>query len=136
MPKIIVVVDGNLEENQELCWMLERNHYRTSSMYSLMELPEHMERRLDQAIILDLDSLPVNNRFIRNLRGENPGLCIIGISSRTFHPELEEAMRSHISACLSNPVNEDELIYRLKSTCAGEASSRASPGLEVEDVTD
>ena len=134
MPKMIMVVDGNLKESQELCWMLEHNHYRTTSVHSLTGLPEQVKGSICHAVILDLDSLPVDNRFIRNLCRENPELCVIGISSRTFHPELEEAMRAHISACLSKPVNEDELVYWLKSTCAGEASSRASP--EDEEVTD
>lgn len=133
MPKMIMVVDANLEESQELCSMLERNHYSATALHSLLELAEKVRVSLCQAVILDLDSLPVDNRFIRGLCKENSELCLIGISSRTFHPELEEAMRAYISACLGKPVNEDELIYWLKSACAGEASSRASP--EVQDVT-
>jgi len=70
-----------------------------------------------QAVILDLDSLPVDNRLLRNLRRKDPSVRIIVLSSRRFHPELEEAMSTHIYACLSKPVDSEELIYWLKSGC-------------------
>jgi DNA-binding NtrC family response regulator len=127
MHGMIVVVDANLDERQELCRLLEQSRYQTASMQSLAELLNHLQESSCHAVILDLDSLPVDNRFIRNLCKENPYLCVIGISGRPFHPELEEAIRTHISACLSKPVNVEELIYWLKSICGGEPSSRASP---------
>ena len=40
---------------------------------------------------------------------------IIALSERQFHPELEEAIRDHISVCLATPVESDELFYWLKS---------------------
>jgi DNA-binding NtrC family response regulator len=127
MQKTVLVVDANHKERRELCRVLERNHYAAAPMEALSELMRHlMENRCD-ALILDLDSLPVDNRFMRNLSRENPELRVIGISSRTFHPELEEAMRAHISACLSKPLDEDELVYWLKSICGGELRSMVSP---------
>ncbi|MCU0574616.1 MAG: response regulator [Syntrophobacteraceae bacterium] len=125
--KTIAVVAADLQEQQELCRVLERNHYRTTRSETTSGLVSHIRESLCDALILDLDSVPVDNRFIRKLSRENPELCIIGISSRTFHPELEEAMRAHISACLSKPVDEDELLFWLKSISAGEPRSRASP---------
>lgn len=130
MRGVIMIVDADPQENRELCFVFERNHFATIPAHSLAEMFAKMRMGLHHAVIFDLDSLPVENRFISKLCKENPGLCVIGISSRSFHPELEEAMRSHISACLSKPVKEDELVYWLQSTCRGEASSRASPGAE------
>jgi DNA-binding NtrC family response regulator len=125
--KMIIIADANSEERQELWQVLERSHYHAASTSSLAELLTHIRENSCYAVILDLDSLPVDNRFIRGLCKENPDLHVIGISSRTFHPELEEAMRTYISACLSKPVDPDELIYWLKSLCEGEPGPRASP---------
>jgi DNA-binding NtrC family response regulator len=127
MPRLVIVAAGKPDEQQGLYQVLEQNHYQTTFKDSLAGLLRHIEDSSCHAVILDLDSIPVDNRFIRNLCRKNPELCVIGISSRTFHPELEEAMRTHISACLSKPVNEEELIYWLKSICAGEPGARASP---------
>jgi DNA-binding NtrC family response regulator len=127
MQKTIMVLNADPDERRELCRLLERRHYLAVALETLSELMSRLAETRCDALILDLDSLPVDNRFVRLLSRENPELCIIGISSRHFHPELEEAMRAHISACLSKPVNEDELIFWLKSLCGGDSSPRASP---------
>lgn len=131
MPKTVIVMDADPEEPKGLCGILQRNHYEAAHLRKLPDLLDHIRNNPCHALILDLDSLPVDNRFIRNLSRDNPELCIIGTSSRTFHPELEEAMRAHISACLSKPVDEDELLFWLKSLCDGGPNPRASPSPEV-----
>lgn len=127
MQHSIMVVSSSMDERLQLCKILEDNRYRAVPFQSLLDLVKAMGERACHAVILDLDSLPVDNRFIRELCKGNPEVCLIGISSRTFHPELEEAMRSHISACLAKPVNSEELIYWLRSVCGKGHNSRASP---------
>ncbi len=127
MHEPILVIDASPDEGGKLCAMLSRHRYSAIGLHSLDELTEKIRSGPCHAVILDLDTLPVDNRFIRNLCKRNPRLCVIGTSSRTFHPELEESMRTHISACLSKPVDEDELIYWLESICEGNPKPRASP---------
>jgi DNA-binding NtrC family response regulator len=127
MNQSIAVVDASPEEGHALCAVLANHQYSVIPLGSLDELIKAIRENSCHAVILDLDSLPVDNRFVRKMCKENPGLCVIGLSSRTFHPELEESMRTHISACLSKPVDEDELLYWLKSICSGEPQPRASP---------
>jgi DNA-binding NtrC family response regulator len=127
MHKSIVVVAADPIECRELCTVLELNHYRTSALHSLPEAARAIQARVCHAVIVDLDSLPVDNRFIRDLCRNHQELCVIGVSSRRFHPELEEAMRSHISACLSKPVNIEELIYWLRSVCGKDPNEQVSP---------
>ena len=127
MDKPIVVVNANKAQCQELCAFLEREHYHVIALDSLVNLGRQIERTACRVIILDLDTLPVDNRFIKNLRIQNPGLPIMVLSSRPFHPELEEAMSSHICACLSKPPDLEELLYCVKSFCENESSSWDKP---------
>ncbi len=127
MQQSIMVVSSSQSERKQLCEILEGYHYLAVPLQSLIELLKAIEARACHALILDLDSLPVDNRFIRRLCIGSPEVCVIGLSSRTFHPELEEAMRSHISACLAKPVSTEELIYWLRSVCGKEPNSRDSP---------
>ena len=127
MHESILVVDARPDEAGKLCEILERHNYSATALHSLDELAAAVWKKVCHGVIVDLDSLPVDNRFIRNLCKKNPDLCVIGTSTRTFHPDLEESMRTHISACLSKPVDEAELIYWLKSICGGTPRSRASP---------
>jgi DNA-binding NtrC family response regulator len=130
MHEPIMVVGAGLDEGRKLCAVLEHHRYSATLLRSLDELASAVLKSPCRSVILDLDSLPLDNRFFRDLCKNTPGLCVIGISSMTFHPELEEAMRTHISACLSKPVDPDELIFWLKSICGADPRSRASPSNE------
>jgi DNA-binding NtrC family response regulator len=117
MQEPIVVVDANEERCRELRTILNREKFQSSALHSLENLETNLQEGKCRVAILDLDSLPVDNRLFRNLKRTNPGVCIIGLSSRPFHPELEEAMSKHIHACLAKPVDEEELVYWVKSVC-------------------
>ena len=112
----ILVVSADEQHCLELCTALEGEDYRIRLLDSL----EHLAGRITgcdcRLAILDLDSLPVDNRYIRKLKRKNPSLRIIGFSSRSFHPELQEAIGSHIYACLGTPVDEEELFFWVKSS--------------------
>ena len=112
-----MVVNANVEQCQELCALLEKEHFRTTALHSLIPLEGKVEEGDCRVVILDLDSLAVNNFLFRSLKRKNPGIHIVGLSSRPFHPELEEAMSRHISSCLSKPVDVEELVYWIKSIC-------------------
>jgi DNA-binding NtrC family response regulator len=126
MSRSILLVTPYPSEHWQLSEVLEGNDYRTVSFNSLIELYRELEIRPHEAVILDLDALPVDNRFFKEFHGKHPGVCIVGLSSRTFHPELEEAMRHHISACLSKPLKAEELIFWLRGVCGEELDARAS----------
>ena len=128
MREPVIVVDANDKQSQELCAMLEAEHYKTTAFYSLANLEGAVSKNGCQIILVDLDTLPVNNRLFRDIKKKNPAVRIIGISGRPFHPELQEAMSKYIYVNLSKPVDGDELIYWLKSICENDADSRDSPG--------
>lgn len=113
----IAVVNANKEECEEVCALLERNHFQAIPFFSLESLEEFIKENRCQVAILDFDSLPVNNRLIGDLKREHPELPIMGLSSRPFHPELEEAMSTKICACIGKPPDAEELIYCIKSFC-------------------
>lgn len=111
----IVVLDANIKQCRGLCSMLGEQSYRATPMHSVKELKEIIRQGSCRVLILDLDTIPVDKYLFRKLKKITPSLCIMGLSSRRFHPELEEVMSNHIYACLSKPVDEEELIFWLKS---------------------
>jgi hypothetical protein len=64
---------------------------------------------------LDIDTVPVNNRTIRDLALKNPSVRFLCTSKDRFHPELKDAICYHIYACLNKPIDPDELLFWLKS---------------------
>ena len=111
----IIVVDADEAESEKLCAVLERDNYPAVALATLGDLEEKIQETACGVIIMDLDTLPVDNQFIRHLKCQKAEVHIIGLSSRPFHPELQEAVSTHIYACLGKPVDTDELIYWLKS---------------------
>lgn len=67
-------------------------------------------------VLLDLEMAGVTNAMIREIKRIHPDVIIIGTSGKAFHPELEDALRTHIFAVISKPIDPEELNYCLRST--------------------
>ncbi len=111
----VAVIDADVQCSQEICALLEQANFPVAPVYSLEDLPEHLKREQVAVLIVDLDNVPVNNNFFRGLKKQYPNLHILCLSSRRYHPGLEEAMGTHICASLAKPLNSEELFYWLKA---------------------
>ena len=111
----IVIADTDIKACRALNHVLENRHYQTASIHSLKGLEKFLRKSRCRAIIIDLDMLPVNKLFFRDLKRLHPMIQIIGLSEHSFHPELEEAISQHIFACVNKPVDPEEIIFLLKS---------------------
>ena len=127
MKESIMVVDADKRACRAMCKMLEAHQYCSIPCHALANVQGLIEHNSCRALILDLDTVPVDNRGFRDLKKTNPGLYVVAVSGRPFHPELKEALATHIYACLSKPVDPDELIYWLKSIFCTETTSEEGP---------
>jgi len=119
----IVVVDADKDQCEKLCALLRQENYRAVELHSLPNLKKIVQETSCRVVIMDLDSLPVDNRFIKEFRRQNPGLPVMVLSNRSFHPELEQVMSKHICACLRKPPDPEELLYCIKSFCENQRDS-------------
>jgi DNA-binding NtrC family response regulator len=127
MDEPIVVVDANEEQCQELCAMLEGRHYRAIPMYSFTDLEKYLMGKTCLVVVLDLNTLSLDNSVIRELTVKNPGVCFLGLTKHRFNPELEEAICYHVYACLTKPVDLDELVYWIMNICEDESGLKKPP---------
>ena len=63
----------------------------------------------------DIDTIPADNRTIRDLTAKFPKVYFFCLSRQAIHPELKDAISHHIYACLNRPIDPDELFYWLQS---------------------
>jgi DNA-binding NtrC family response regulator len=117
---IFVAEDQNLADN--LCQVLHIYHYNAQHLQSFQMFEGLPENEPLTAVLIDLDSVAISNIDIRNFKRENPNVPLLAISYKPFHPDLQESMRSHIFACVSKPVDPDELIFLLNSALENGAS--------------
>lgn len=115
MDEPIVVVDANEEQCQQLCAVLEARHYRANPLYSFLDLERYLQGSACLVVVLDLNTLSLDNRVIRDLTIKNPGVYFLGLTKHRINPELKDAICYHIYACLTKPVDPEELVYWLRS---------------------
>ena len=115
MQKGVVLLDGIKESSEELRTILESRQYPVAVIRSFSRLEDLILSEDYLAVIIDIDSVPFDNRLIRNLAIAYPGVHFLCTSEDRFHPELRDAICYHIYACLNKPVDPDELLYWIKS---------------------
>ena len=115
MSKEFIILDADKASSRDLSGMLLSNGYPVMATYELSGLNLLLHSGAYIGVIIDIDSVPIDNRTIRDLALKNPGLCILCTSKDRFHPELKDAICYHIYACLNKPIDPDELIYWVKS---------------------
>ena len=111
----MVVIDADKQHGRQFCDLLQDMNYSVSLIHSLKDLEQELHKDPEVAVILDLDTVPVNNQFLRGLRKIHPQLHMLGVSKLSYHPGLEEVIGSHLFACLVKPLDIEELSFWLKS---------------------
>jgi DNA-binding NtrC family response regulator len=110
-----VVIDADRQHGRQFCDLLQDLNYSVSLIHSLKDLEQELHKDPEVAVILDLDTVPVNSQFLRGLRKIHPQLHMLGVSRLSYHPGLEEVIGSHLFACLVKPLDVEELSFWLKS---------------------
>ncbi len=111
-PTIIVVADADYSKEVRMALPSGFRIVQCESCSSLLDL---ISDNVAHLVIVDLDSVPVDNRLLKKMKTENAGLSILAVSSKKFHPELRESISSYIYACLSKPLDPEELRFWLRS---------------------
>lgn len=125
--KEVVVHTPDQESSRELCALLKGRNYRSRPSHTLKDLEIVLNEGACLVAILDLNMPPIDNRVIRELTLKNPGVYFLGLTSHRFNPELEESICYHVYACLTKPVDPDELLYWVKSIFEDEAERKDKP---------
>lgn len=130
MGQSIILLDPDTEQ-PELATTLEATGFRVLQCRSTADLERLIRKRNCGLVILDLDNPLFDNRVLGAMKRKHPALQIIGVSSRPFHPELKEALMSYIYACISRPVDPDELNYLVKSIFCAPSSPGEDPAQDA-----
>ena len=115
MKKKIIVLDANQNSRGELTNILNSKNFPFTHAQTVSSLEDLFASNQYVAVILDIDSVPVDNRTIRQLALKHTGVRFLCTSKDRFHPELKDAICYHIYACLNKPVDPDELLFWIKS---------------------
>jgi DNA-binding NtrC family response regulator len=115
MKKGVVVVDADQDQCRRFCTLLEKEEYFTIPIHSIQYLEANIKQSNCMAVILDIDTISIDNRTVREFTLKFPDVYFFCLSEQSFHPELKDAICYHIYACLNKPIDPDELFYFLRS---------------------
>jgi len=115
MKKGIILLDVDNDNSLRSSKMIRSRDYPVTITRSFSSLDGLIESNRYIAVVIDIDSVPIENRTIRHLSLKYPGFGFLCTSKNRFHPELKDAICYHIYACLNKPVDPDELFYLLRS---------------------
>jgi DNA-binding NtrC family response regulator len=110
----IFILEADDRMSSDIRSIVGTQGYRTKSFATLPELSDGLVSGTCKVVMLDLDSVPLDNRTIRNLALSFPSVSFFGLSRDRFHPELRDAICYHLFACLTRPIDPDELVFFLK----------------------
>ncbi len=114
MKKRVILISKKSKELNQIDAVLSKNKYRSHLIEGIENLDTALTDIFCNCVILDLDSIIIDNRTIRELTIQYPHIYFLCISKDRFHPELKDAICYHIFACLTKPLDYDELLYWLK----------------------
>jgi DNA-binding NtrC family response regulator len=112
--KAVLIVGSDLDECAVISRLLQEAGCPAQAVESPAELKKRLRQKGCMAVILDLDAIAMDNRTIKDLALAFPAIPFLCISKERFHPQLRESIRNHIYACLTKPIDPDELSYWLK----------------------
>ncbi len=115
MDKLVTIVDTNRKQCSELCLQLEERQFHGLPIHSLPELKRHLQSSNCKTVIIDIDTVSIDNYSIKDLTTRNPDVCFFCLSNDHFHPDLKDVIGRHIYACISKPVDLEELFFWLEA---------------------
>jgi DNA-binding NtrC family response regulator len=114
MNPVVLVVNANQKEANGIGDLLRPEGYTPCIIDNLEGVEHAVAANGCLVVLLDLDSLKVSNRAVRQMTVKFPLVRFLCTSRRPFHPELEDAIGFHFYACMQKPVDPDELLYWMK----------------------
>ena len=119
--KIILILSTDEKECDDLGKVLKTGGYQLIAARTLLDIEHYFHKHQCRLAFLDLDSVPLDNRTIRQVTRENPGLYLLAVSRELYHPELKDSIGCHIYACINRPMDPDEVFYLIESIYREEA---------------
>ncbi|MBI5845400.1 MAG: hypothetical protein HZB23_12115 [Deltaproteobacteria bacterium] len=115
MENTILILCADARETRNLQSLLKGLGAPSLAFSKKEKMAEAIGRTPCLAALIDLDSVPLRSRHIKQLVSPSPGLMILCVSRSRYHPELADAISTDIHACIAKPVNPEELRFWLKS---------------------
>ncbi|MCG8334546.1 MAG: hypothetical protein MJE63_08510 [Proteobacteria bacterium] len=115
MKRSVIILDKDQDKVAGLSTHIMHQGFVPIPKHSLESLQELLESENPMALIIDIDSFPLDTKSLRYLKRKSPDTFLLLISATNAHPDLKEAMEHCVYACMPKPLDLDEVDFWLKS---------------------
>lgn len=112
---LIVIVGKNNDGYQSLIQLLQGEGYKGITIKSVKALEAYLSQKECMAVLIDIDSVLVENRKVRELTVQYPNSPFLCMSDKKYHPKLKETICYHVYACINKSIDPEEIFYLLRS---------------------
>lgn len=113
MEKSVAILDADEKQCSRLCLQLNARQFLAAPIHSLYDLKKHLKSSTCSTVIIDIDTVRIDNYSFKNLTSENSAVYFFCMSKDHFHPELKDIIGSRIYACIRKQLDLGELFYWL-----------------------
>lgn len=124
MGDCICILSTDKQHNGQLRSLLCERDFEARIFQDLKDLIKELSETECLAAIMDVDSVAVTNRMIRQIKTRFSKVSIFCTSQHRLHPDLQDALSQYIYACLSKPLDTEELQFWLKCIRDNDLASR------------
>lgn len=114
MEKKLFIITTNYKFGNSLKGQLPKDLYQASVLASLKAMTAELQASSTCIAAMDIDTLEPDIQRIRALKRNYSNLVLLAFSDRKFHPEHKEVLSKYFFACLTKPVDVDEMLYLIK----------------------
>jgi len=114
MEKDFYLVTNNPTFGDSFVRQLPEGQFRASVLTSLKALTDELPIASTFIAAVDIDSFEPDIQRIKALKRKYMDVVLLAFSERKFHPEHKEVLSEHFFACLTKPIDMDELLYLIK----------------------
>ena len=112
---LIVIVGKSDDGYKSLIQLLMEEEYKGITIKSIKKLEAYLSWEECMAVLIDIDTVPVENRKVRELTVQYSHTRFLCMSDKNYHPKLKETICYHVYACINKSIDPDELFYLLRS---------------------
>jgi len=114
----IVIASNDKDTCGKIAQIVQNGGYPVIILCSFIDLEIYLHDHECLITILDLGSLSVDNRQIKELALKHHSTYFLGLTEHRLNPELEESICYYLYACIAKPVDQEELLYWIRSIWA------------------
>jgi len=114
MEKDFFIITNDSSLGESLVGQLPKAIYRARTLTSLTAMTNGLPAASTCIAAIDIDTIEPGIQRIRALKKKYSNLVLLAFSRLKFHPDHKEVLSNHFFACLTKPVDVDEMLYLIK----------------------